>query len=268
MTPIVCTIAGSDSSGGAGIQADLKTFFARNVYGASVITAITAQNTREVSSIFPVPPHVVRDQIDAVFSDLNVRAVKVGMVASGETIKVLAERLAFWKVRQKFFLTVDPVIQSSSGTHFLSSEDVGVLKRDLLPLADLITPNLEEAAFLLGLPAIQSIAEMNQVVQHLMALKARFVLLKGGHLNGNEAKDLLFDGREMVGFSAPMVEASHNHGTGCTLSAAISAGVAKDLTLVEAIEEAKTYVTEALQTGQQLGIGTGRGPLNHGCFKV
>ncbi len=267
MTPIVCTIAGSDSSGGAGIQADLKTFFAQNVYGASVITALTAQNTREVSGVFPVPAAFVKEQIDAVFSDLTVRAVKVGMVANGDIIHVIADRLAFWKKRHQFFLTVDPVLKSSSGATLLETTELAILKNRLFPLADLITPNLDEAALLLGEPLIRSAAEMNQQTQRLWQLKARFVLLKGGHLTKGDAKDLLFDGRDMVGFTAPRVNTQNTHGTGCTLSAAITANVARDLSLVESIEEAKVYVTEALKSADKLSVGTGSGPLNHAFYK-
>ncbi len=266
MTPIVCTIAGSDSSGGAGIQADLKTFLAREVYGASVVTTLTAQNTREVSDIFPVPADFVKSQLDAVFSDMNIQAVKIGMVGSGETVRILAERLAFWKRRQKFFLTLDPVLKASTGTTFLAAADIDLYKRLLFPLADLITPNIDEAAVLLGEPVIRSEAEMNRQAQRLMGLKARFVLLKGGHLPGNNVKDLLYDGRDLVGFSAPRVKTENSHGTGCTLSAAITAEITKGRTLVGSIEQAKIYVTEALQLADRLSVGTGSGPLNHGFF--
>ncbi len=266
MTPIVCTIAGSDSSGGAGIQADLKTFLAREAYGASIITTLTAQNTHEVSDIFPVPAPFVKAQIDSVFSDLRVQAVKIGMVGNGEIIRILSERLAFWKRRQQFFVTIDPVMRASSGASFLSEADIELYKKRLLPLADLITPNLDEAARLLNEPVVRTEAEMNHQAQRLISLNVPFVLLKGGHLPGQTAKDLLYDGQDMVGFSAPKINTTNTHGTGCTLSAAITAEIARGRTLVASIEEAKIFVTHALQLADELTVGTGNGPLNHGFF--
>jgi hydroxymethylpyrimidine/phosphomethylpyrimidine kinase len=259
-TPIALTIAGSDSSGGAGIQADLKTFSALGVYGASVITALTAQNTRGVTAIHDVPPDFVGAQMDAVFSDLHVGAVKIGMLSQPSTIEAVAAGLA--RHRQTN-VVLDPVMIAASGAALLAPEAVAVLRKVLIPRARLVTPNLPEAAALLDAPEAHSEAEMQAQGEKLLALGARAVLMKGGHAKGAESVDLLVTAHAVVRLAAARIETRHTHGTGCTLSSAIAAGLAKGLDLDEAVRRAKAYVTDAIAAADKLTIGKGHGPVHH-----
>ena len=260
MTPIAVTIAGSDSSGGAGIQADLKTFSALGVYGASVITALTAQNTKGVTGIHDVPPDFIGAQIDAVFSDLAVRAVKIGMLSQPAVIEAVAAGLDRWKQKA---VVLDPVMVATSGDRLLNPDAIEVLKRVLIPRALVITPNLHEAAVLLDVPPAQSEDEMRRQAEALMARGARAVLLKGGHGEGAESVDVLLAAESFTRLATQRVKTSNTHGTGCTLSSAIAAGLAKGLGLIAAAREAKVYVSEAIAASERLTIGSGHGPVHH-----
>jgi len=260
MTAIAVTIAGSDSSGGAGIQADLKTFSALGVYGASVITALTAQNTQGVTAIHDVPAHFIAAQMDAVFSDLAVTAVKIGMLSVPVAIAAVAAGLERWK---QTLVVLDPVMVATSGDRLLAPAAVEVLKRELIPRALVITPNLPEAAALLGVPIARTEDEMRQQAGQLLALGAQAVLIKGGHGSGPEAVDLLVTAAATARLSAERIATEKTHGTGCTLSSAIAAGLAKGQRLAEAVSDAKQYVTEAIGAADELAIGQGRGPTHH-----
>ncbi|OCP00415.1 MULTISPECIES: bifunctional hydroxymethylpyrimidine kinase/phosphomethylpyrimidine kinase [unclassified Ensifer] len=259
MTGIAVTIAGSDSGGGAGIQADLKTFSALGVYGASVVTAITAQNTRGVTAVEDISPAVVTAQIDAVFSDLAVGAVKIGMVSRHETIAAIASGLK----RYGHMAIIDPVMVATSGDILLRPDAIATLKEELLPLALIVTPNLPEAALMTGRGVAENEIEMARQAEMLLKLGAAAVLMKGGHANGDEAADILFEGSSPLRLSRPRVETKNDHGTGCTLSAAIAAGLAHRLPLEESVIAAKTYLHEALVAGANLKIGQGRGAVHH-----
>jgi len=259
MTAIAVTIAGSDSSGGAGIQADLKTFSALGVYGASVITAVTAQNTRGVRVVEGISPAVVTAQIDAVFSDLAVGAVKIGMVSCQETIAAIASGLK----QHGYTAVIDPVMIATSGDVLLRPDAIATLKEELLPLGLIVTPNLPEAALLTGLAIAETETELSRQAEMLLKLGARAVLMKGGHAKGEEAVDILFNGDTPLRLSRPRVETRNDHGTGCTLSAAIAAGLARQQALEEAVVAAKAYLHEALVAGAALKIGQGRGPVHH-----
>lgn len=257
--PIALTIAGSDSGGGAGIQADLKTFSALGVYGASVITAITAQNTKGVTAVENVSADMVVAQIDAVFSDLHVKAVKIGMVSRRETIVAIAERLRrFGKPA-----VVDPVMVATSGDRLLQPDAASLLMEQLLPLALVVTPNLPEAALLSGRPIAENETEMARQAEALLKGGARSVLIKGGHLPSGEATDLLFDGQTLLRLPAPRIETRNDHGTGCTLSAAIAACLALGKPLAEAARAAKDYLHGAISAADELQVGQGRGPVHH-----
>jgi len=258
--PIALTIAGSDSSGGAGIQADLKTFSALGVYGASVITALTAQNTTGVSAIHDVPDDFIAAQMDAVFSDLAVKAVKIGMLSRPGAIRTVAEGLARHKARP---VVLDPVMVAASGARLLSDDSLNDLRTILIPAADLITPNLPEAGALLGLEAAHTEEEMQRQGAALLALGARAVLMKGGHGEGPESVDLLVTPAGTQRFTAPRHATRNTHGTGCTLSSAIAAGLASGLGLPDAVEKAKTYITGAIAAADRLDVGTGHGPVHH-----
>jgi hydroxymethylpyrimidine/phosphomethylpyrimidine kinase len=259
-TPIAVTIAGSDSGGGAGIQADLKTFSALGVYGASVIAALTAQNTRGVTGIHDVPAAFVTAQIDAVFSDLDVGAVKIGMVSQAPVIDAIADGLARWKQNK---IVLDPVMVATSGDRLLSPDAIDALKRRLVPMALVITPNLPEAAALLDAPMARSEGEMREQAERLLKLGPQAVLIKGGHDTGAESVDLLVEPTAVTRLAADRILTQNTHGTGCTLSSAIAAGLAKGLALAEAVRAAKAYVTDALVAGQRLKIGSGHGPVHH-----
>ncbi len=255
------TIAGSDSGGGAGIQADLKTFSALGCFGMSVITALTAQNTREVTGIFPVPPDFIGQQIDAVLSDIGTDAVKIGMLHSPEVIVTVARHLNKWHIRN---LVLDPVMVAKSGDKLLRDDAVTALKRNLIPLADIITPNLPEASVLLG-RAVTTRVDMDQAAKDLSDLGCRHVLLKGGHLADDNSLDLLFsaDNGQVQELPGRRVLTPNSHGTGCTLSSAVCACLARGMDIVEAVEHAKTYITGALNAGAAFSIGQGHGPVHH-----
>jgi hydroxymethylpyrimidine/phosphomethylpyrimidine kinase len=258
--PIALTIAGSDSSGGAGIQADLKTFAALGVYGASVITALTAQNTQGVSGIHPVPPTFVTAQMEAVFGDLDVKAVKIGMVAQLSTIEAIATALSRFKPPH---IVLDPVMVATSGDQLLSTDAVAGLLDDLLPLVSLVTPNLPEAAVLLGEPLAADKSAIVGQGRRLMAGGARAVLIKGGHGEGAQSIDYLFHGDDVVALAAPRIATKNTHGTGCSLSSAIAANLAKGETLEEAVRNAKAWISEAIAAADRLGVGHGHGPIHH-----
>jgi len=260
MTAIAVTIAGSDSSGGAGIQADLKTFAALGVYGASVITALTAQNTQAVSGIHDVPAAFVAAQMDAVFSDLDVGAVKIGMLSQVPTIETVAEGLNRHRAKN---IVLDPVMVATSGGRLLAADAVEVLRKLLIPRALVVTPNLPEAAALTGATAARNEREMEIQARELLALGAHNVLIKGGHGGGDDSIDLLIGQGEVVRLSAKRIATNNTHGSGCTLSSAIAAGLAKGLDLKAAARDAKTYVTAAIAGADNLKIGRGHGPLNH-----
>ena len=260
MTPIAVTIAGSDSGAGAGIQADLKTFAALGVYGATVITALTAQNTRGVTAIHEVPAAFVGAQIDAVFSDLAVGAVKIGMLARASVVAAVAAGLERWSAAN---VVLDPVILASSGERLLAPDAIEALRRDLIPRARVVTPNLPEAAALLDAKAAESEDEMEAQAKELLALGAQAVLMKGGHRGGAESTDLLFDGGTVIRYSARRIATRNTHGTGCTLSSAIAAGLAKGHDLATAVSEAKDFVTAAIAAAGRLTVGRGHGPLHH-----
>jgi hydroxymethylpyrimidine/phosphomethylpyrimidine kinase len=258
--PIALTIAGSDSSGGAGIQADLKTFAAFGVYGASVITALTAQNTHGVQAVAAVTPAFVIAQMDSVLSDLSVRAMKTGMLADRAIVAAVSTRLA---AVTGIPLVVDPVMVATSGDALLQPDAVEAVIRELMPRATLITPNIAEAARLLGASPARSDREMADQARALVHLGARAVLLKGGHSLDVEATDIFFDGVTLQRFSSPRIATTHTHGTGCTLSAAITAGLAAGIPMIDAIDAAKTFVSRALVAGLTLAVGSGSGPLDH-----
>ena len=260
MSAIAVTIAGSDSGGGAGVQADLKTFAALGAYGASVITALTAQNTQGVSAIHDVPPAMIAAQIDAVFSDLKVNAVKIGMLSAPLAIGAVAAGLDRWKQNT---VVLDPVMVATSGDRLLAPEAVATLTRDLFPRALVITPNLHEAAALTGMPLAQNENEMRAQAQALLALGANAVLIKGGHAQQRDATDLLVTRDAIARFTAEKIETKNTHGTGCTLSSAIAAGLAKGASLAEAVADAKAYVTAAIAAADELTIGHGHGPVHH-----
>ena len=259
-TPIALTIAGSDSSGGAGIQADLKTFAALGVYGASVITALTAQNTTGVSGIHQVPAQFVTAQIEAVFPDLAVGAVKIGMVADVSVIDAIAAGLTKWTPKHVVF---DPVMVATSGDRLISPQAIDVLKRVLIPRALLITPNLPEAAALLGGPIARDEDEMRAQAVRLVEQGARAVLIKGGHCEGAESVDVLQAPGSFTRLATERIATRNTHGTGCTLSSAIAAGLARGLDLVAAVREAKAYVSAAIAAADRLTIGSGHGPVHH-----
>ena len=259
-TPIAVTIAGSDSGGGAGIQADLKTFSALGVYGASVIAALTAQNTKGVTGIHDVPPDFITAQIDAVFSDLDVRAVKIGMLSQPAVIEAVAAGLDRWNAKN---VVLDPVMVATSGDRLLNPDAIDVLKRVLIPRALVITPNLPEAAALLDEPLARNEDEMLAQAGRLRDRGARAVLIKGGHGDGAESVDMLVLASSFTRLATPRVDTRNTHGTGCTLSSAIAAGLAKGLDLVAAAREAKVYVTEAIAASKRLTVGSGHGPVHH-----
>jgi hydroxymethylpyrimidine/phosphomethylpyrimidine kinase len=260
MTAIALTIAGSDSSGGAGIQADLKTFAALGVYGASVVTALTAQNTKGVIAIHDVPPAFVAAQLDAVFADLKIGAVKIGMLSRAATVKAVTAGLSRHRAKN---IVLDPVMVAGSGERLLAPSAVKVLQRELIPRALLVTPNLAEAAALTGKSLARNEREMEAQAHAILSLGARNVLIKGGHGKGPESVDLLIGQGELLRLSAKRIATRNTHGTGCTLSAAIAAGLAKGLDLVAAVRAAKTYITAAIAGANSLKVGHGHGPLHH-----
>jgi hydroxymethylpyrimidine/phosphomethylpyrimidine kinase len=259
MKPVALTIAGSDSGGGAGIQADLKAFEAHGVFGTSALAAVTAQNTQAVSMSYTLPARLVRAQIDAVAEDFPVAAVKTGMLAAPEVIEAVAERVEAHALAP---LVVDPVMVSKSGYKLLQDDAIGTLKEALIPHAALVTPNTTEAALLTGRPTIQTLADAKAAAKAVFDLGPGAVLVKGGHLReALEAVDVLFDGETMHTFTAERIPTDHTHGTGCTYASAIAAGLAHGRPLPEAIVRAKRYVTAAIR--HALPLGGGHGPTNH-----
>ncbi len=258
--PIALTIAGSDSSGGAGIQADLKSFAARGVYGASVITALTAQNTRGVTGIHQVPADFVTAQLDAVFDDLNIRAVKIGMVADLAVIDAIAAGLQKWSPKH---IVLDPVMVATSGDRLLAAEAVEALRTKLIPLASIITPNLPEAAALLDEAMASNETAIESQGNRLLAMGCQAVLIKGGHGRGAESTDYLFDGGGMTALAAPRIATKNTHGTGCSLSSAIAAGLSKGEDMATAVRHAKAWVSAAIAAADRLGVGHGHGPIHH-----
>jgi hydroxymethylpyrimidine/phosphomethylpyrimidine kinase len=256
----VLTIAGSDSGGGAGIQADLKTFSALGTYGCSVITALTAQNTCAVTAIHEVPAAFVTAQIDAVFDDIAIRAVKIGMLSSPETIVAVALGLERYGPVP---VVLDPVMVAKSGDHLLRPEAVSALKERLLPMAGVITPNLFEAGVLLDMDPPVDEAGMALAAARLRALGPKAVLLKGGHREGPESIDIFDDGGEPLTLVAPRIDTANTHGTGCTLSSALAALLARGMAPRDAVHAAKTYITRAIQAADQLHVGHGHGPVHH-----
>ena len=254
--PTALTIAGSDSSGGSGIQADIKTMTVNGVYAMSAITALTAQNTTGVSGIMETSPAFLEAQIDAVFSDIFPDAVKIGMVSSGALIDVIASKLEEYNAPN---IVLDPVMVATSGARLIADEAVEVLCRQLIPLAYVITPNIPEAEVLTG-TQIQSASDMEEAAKKIYDRFGCRVLLKGGH-HTNDANDLLFDGKASRWFYGKRIENPNTHGTGCTLSSALAAGLAKGMELPEATVQAKKYISGAL--GAMLDLGAGSGPLDH-----
>ena len=258
--PVVLTIAGSDSSGGAGIQADLKTMSAIGVFGTSAITAITAQNTCEVRDIQGIEPDIVRQQIEAVLDDLPCTTVKLGMLYSRATIETIADCLQRYPLRN---IVLDPVMVSTSGCRLIEEEAISAVKTLLLPQATVITPNIPEAEILSGL-AIDSEKDMEKAANRLFQAGCRAVLVKGGHLKGAESCDILFMPNSVpVRYTSPRISTRNTHGTGCTFSSAIASYLALGHRLTDAVSLAKKYLTQALQTGADITIGSGHGSVNH-----
>lgn len=260
-TPIVLTIAGSDSGGGAGIQADIKAISATGSYACSVITALTAQNTLGVDGIYPVDADFVSQQLDSVFSDLQVTAVKVGMLADSDVICAVAEKLRQY---QPEHLVVDPVMVATSGDLLLQQSAIETLKSELLPLASVITPNLPEAAALTNSSLPESETEMLALTNKLRELNTRSVLLKGGHLDKESySTDLLIQAATVSRLSHQRINTHNTHGTGCTLSSAIASYLAQGQPLQNAVQSGKDYITQAIAHADQLSIGKGHGPVHH-----
>ena len=260
--PIVLSIAGSDSSGGAGIQADLKTFSALGVYGATAITAITAQNTLGVFSQLHLDPKLVYEQICCVMDDLHPSVVKIGMLANAEIIHSVADALSKYKVT----IVLDPVMVSTSGHRLLSVEARDVIKEKLLPISSIITPNIPEMIELTNMP-LSNMAEKETAAKHLLNYGVKYVLLKGGHEDGNVKTDFLFyfNSEKLVTktFSSETIVTKNTHGTGCTLSSAIASFIAKGDSIEESVAKAKQYVSDAISHGADVNIGNGHGPINH-----
>jgi hydroxymethylpyrimidine/phosphomethylpyrimidine kinase len=257
----VLSIAGSDSGGGAGIQADLKTFAALGCYGMTAITALTAQNTLGVSGIHGVPPEMLKAQLSAVLDDIGVDAVKIGMLHAPDIVRTVAWALRHYEVKQ---VVLDPVMVATSGDRLIAPDTVQVLVDELFPLATVVTPNLDEAALLLGRP-IGHADELETAARDLLALGAKAVLLKGGHLPGDEVADLLVSGAGPAQrLASPRIASRNTHGTGCTLSSAIAAYLALGNPLDQAVAKARSYILQAIAMGANVYTGAGHGPLNHG----
>jgi hydroxymethylpyrimidine/phosphomethylpyrimidine kinase len=255
--PKALTIAGSDSGGGAGIQADLKTFAANGVYGLSVITALTAQNTVGVQGIYDIPPEFIGQQLDSVLSDIGADAAKTGMLSQPEVITVVAEKIREYKLDK---LVVDPVMVAKSKDKLLQDEAIDTLITKLIPLAYVITPNKDEAEIITGLK-IETRDQVRIAAEKIISMGAASVLIKGGHLTGEKAVDYLYIDGDLHEFESPRYDNKHTHGTGCTLSAAITANLAKSLTIIESVKAAKEYISGAIKNAQPLGRGIG--PVDH-----
>lgn len=257
----VLSIAGSDSGGGAGIQADLKTFSALGCYGMTVITALTAQNTLGVSGIHPIPPEFAAQQMDAVFSDMGADAVKIGMLYSAELIRTIADRLKKYRVER---IVLDPVMVAQSGDKLLQDDAIDAIRNDLMPICRVVTPNLPEASVLLG-REIHSSDDMKAAAESLAKYGCQSVLIKGGHSQDHNSTDVLYLSEEdrYVILSKPRIRTSNNHGTGCTLSSAIASFLAKSFSVEDAIRHAKDFIHQAIASGSEYSLGTGHGPVHH-----
>ena len=260
MIPNILSIDGSDPSGGAGIQADIKAISASGGFAMAALTALTAQNTRGVTGVHLVPPGFVAEQIEAVFADVSVHAVKIGMIATAEIAEAVAEALARWRPAH---VVLDPVMVAKGGARLLDPEAVETMRRRLLPLADIVTPNLPEAAALTGLPEIRSAEEMSEAAAALRAVGARGVLLKGGHLGGGASPDLLLIASGETWLPGARVETRNTHGTGCSLSAALATELARGAPPAEAARRAKAFVADAIAAAGRLNVGSGAGPIHH-----
>ena len=260
MIPNVLSIAGIDPSGGAGLLADLKTFSALGAYGTGVVAALTAQNTQGVTGLHPVPAAFIAQQIDTLFADVRIDAVKLGMLGQAEVVTTVAAALRRHDVRR---LVLDPVMISTSGHRLLTPEAVDALRRELVPLAEIITPNLPEAEALLNCPPLRTLSDMRVAARALHQLGPRLVVLKGGHLDGAESVDVIDDGHSQVELTSPRILTKNTHGTGCTLSAAIAALLPRHDRPLDAIRAAKAYLTAALAASDQLQVGKGHGPVHH-----
>ena len=261
--PNALTIAGVDPSGGAGVLADVKAFSALGAYACAVVAALTAQNTRAVTGVLPIAPDFIARQIDTLFADVRIDAVKIGMLGEAPVIATVAERLAHWKAAR---VVLDPVMVAKSGDALLAKAAVGALREALVPLAEVITPNLPEAGVLLEARAPESVKEMTRAAERLHALMGtgeRWVFLKGGHLPGGDATDLLCNGDKMIELSQPRVATENTHGTGCTLSAALAALLPQRPDVPSAAQDAKAYLTQALRHANELVVGQGHGPVHH-----
>jgi hydroxymethylpyrimidine/phosphomethylpyrimidine kinase len=257
----VLTIAGSDSGGGAGIQADLKTFSAIGCYGMSVITALTAQNTQGVNGIHAIPPGFAVEQIDAVLSDIGADAVKIGMLYSSELIEAVAQAL---KTHSTHKIVLDPVMVAQSGDKLLQDDAIEAIKTHLMPLADVVTPNIPEASVLCG-QQLKQWSDIERAAETLAQHGSRSILIKGGHADGNQSVDLLFLAREnrFIRLAADRIKTNNNHGTGCTLSSAIASYMAKGNGIEAAVQKAKTFMNQAIAAGAAYKIGHGHGPVHH-----
>lgn len=260
MIATVLSIAGSDPSGGAGIQGDLKTFSANKVYGMSVITALTAQNTRGVSEVHLVPANFVADQMQAILDDIRVDAIKIGMLANANIIGAVADVLRSYP---DIPVVLDPIMIAKGGRSLLEDAAVSMLKEQLFPLTDLLTPNLPEAASLLGKEIAQTRAEIESQGRALLTLGVNAVLMKGGHFAVDDSPDLLVSSTELIWFEGQRVATKNTHGTGCTLSATLAAELAKGATLENAVHQAKSYLLGAIRAADSLDIGAGHGPTHH-----
>ena len=260
MIPNVLTIAGSDPGGGAGIQADLKTFSALGAFGMAVMTALTAQNTQRVSGVHTVPPAFVGQQIDTLMEDIRVDALKIGMIATAEIALAVADRLSQAKPPA---MVLDPVMVAKSGDRLLDPSAIDTVRTALVPLATIITPNLPEAAVLLDRPEPADMAGMRDVALALAELGPRCIMLKGGHLAGGESPDLLYDGERLIELPSRRIDTKNTHGTGCTLSAAIAALIPQRRDIATAVADAKAYVTAAIGHSGALAVGSGHGPVHH-----
>ena len=261
--PNALTIAGVDPSGGAGVLADVKTFSALGAYACAVITALTAQNTQAVTGVLPIAPEFVARQLDTLFADVRIDALKIGMLGEAAVVFTVADRLMHWKAER---IVLDPVMVAKSGDALLAKAAVGALREALVPLANVITPNLPEAGVLLGSRAPDSLKEMTRAAERLHALMGngeRWVWLKGGHLPGRDATDLLFNGDKMIELSQPRVDTKNTHGTGCTLSAALAALLPQRADVPSASRDAKNWLTQALRDADKLQVGAGHGPVHH-----
>ncbi|WP_025028734.1 bifunctional hydroxymethylpyrimidine kinase/phosphomethylpyrimidine kinase [Caldalkalibacillus mannanilyticus] len=257
------TIAGSDSGGGAGIQADLKTFQELGTFGMSAITALTAQNTLGVHGVYPQSTEAIVAQLDAVLSDIGVDAVKTGMLFSSEIIEAVADRLRHYGVAH---VVVDPVMVAKGGQSLLQEEAIQAVRKHLIPLAMVITPNIPEAEVIIGEEGIQSLHDMEEAARKIFQLGAKNVVIKGGHLSGEESIDILYDGLDFHHLPARRFPTKHTHGTGCTFAAAIAASLAKGHTVFQAMEVAKAFITSAIE--HSLAIGSGIGPTNHAAYRL